>query len=327
MDFFFNDVMGKPFWMWAFFLGVVTALLIFDIGILHRHHREITIRESLKMSVFYIIMALLFGAFVWETLGAISANQYVTGYIVEETLSMDNILIMSLIFNYFAIPQKFQHRVLFWGIVGVIVLRGIMIGVGAVMIAKFHWVLYIFAAFLIVTGVKMVISGDHEPDIEKNWILKTLRRHVRITKDLHGKSFFMRQMDPATGKIVTWCTPLFITLVLIEFVDLVFAVDSVPAIFGITADSYIVYTSNIFAILGLRSLYFALAAVIHRFTYLKQALALVLIFIGGKTFATDMMGWHEFPASVSLGVTIALLASGIVYSLYKTRGESHTGNL
>ena len=231
---------------------------------------------------------------------------------------MDNVFLISLIFTYFAVPRIYQHRVLFWGILGVIVLRAIMIGLGATLVAEFSWILYVFAAFLIATGIKMLLLGDKIPDIESNPVLRLLRRTLRITPALHEERFFVRQPDPATGHTVLWVTPLFVALILIEIVDLIFAVDSVPAIFAITTDPYIVYTSNIFAILGLRALYFALAAVIHRFKYLKVALALILVFIGGKFFVAGIAGWEKFPASISLGVTVALLAGGIGYSLWRT---------
>ena len=216
-------------------------------------------------------------------------------------------------------PPIYQYRVLFWGILGVIVLRAIMIGLGATLVAEFSWMLYVFALFLIATGVKMLLLGDKMPDIERNPILRLLRRILRITPELHRERFFVRQPDPTTGRTVLWVTPLFVALVLIEIVDLIFAVDSVPAIFAITTDPYIVYTSNIFAILGLRALYFALAAVIHRFRYLKVALALILVFIGSKVFVAGFAGWAKFPASISLGVTVALLAGGFGYSLWRTR--------
>ena len=207
---------------------------------------------------------------------------------------------------------------LFWGILGVIVLRAIMIGLGATLVSEFSWLLYIFAAFLIATGIKMLVIEDKLPDVEKNPILKFMRRHMRITPALQGERFFVRLPDANTGSTVLWATPLFIALVMIEIVDLIFAVDSVPAIFAITTDPFVVYTSNIFAILGLRALYFALAAVIDRFRYLKQALALVLVFIGSKIFIADVMGWEKFPANVSLFVTLAIIAAGLVYSLVRS---------
>lgn len=321
MEFLFDVVMGKPIWMWAAFMGIVGVLLAFDLGVLHRKTREISIKESLWLSAFYISIALVFGAWIWFSLGEQSGKEYITGFIVEKTLAMDNVFIISLIFTFFAIPPLYQHRVLFWGILGVIVLRAIMIGLGATLVAEFSWILYIFAVFLILTGIKMLWIGDKLPNIENNPLLKFLRRNFRISNQLHGQKFTVKLPDPKTGKPATFATPLLVALVLIEFVDLIFAVDSVPAIFTITLDPYIVYTSNIFAILGLRALYFALAAIIHRFKYLKPALAWVLIFIGSKTFIADAMGMEKFPASISLGVTFTIILAGVLVSLYKTRGE------
>lgn len=322
MEFIFEAVMGKPIWMWAVFITIIVLLLAFDIGVLHRKAREISIKESLWLSAFYISIALAFGAWVWFQLGATSGEEYLTGFIVEKTLALDNVFIISLIFSYLAIPPIYQHRVLFWGILGVIVLRAIMIGLGATLVAEFSWILYIFAVFLILTGVKMLLMGEQPHDIENNPLLKFIRRNFRISNELHGKKFTVRQLDPKTGKLATYGTPLLLALVLIECADLIFAVDSIPAIFTITLDPYIVYTSNIFAILGLRALYFSIAAIMGRFKYLTQALALVLIFIGSKTFIADAMGLEKFPASVSLGVTLALIAGGIIVSLYKTRSKT-----
>ncbi len=313
--------MGKPIWMWAAFLSIVLVLLVLDLGLFHRTTREISVRESLLMSAFYIAIALAFGAWVWSELGAQAGEEYLTGYLVEKTLAMDNVFVISLIFTYFAIPRAYQHRVLFWGILGVIVLRAIMIGAGATLVAEYSWLLYVFAAFLIATGVKMLVMGDKPPDIANNAVLKLMRRTMRITPELHGERFFVTKPAGANGKMVRYATPLFVALILVEVVDLIFAIDSIPAIFAITTDPYIVYTSNIFAILGLRAMYFALAAVIDRFVYLKQALALVLVFIGSKVFVAGAMGWEKFPASISLGVTVALIAGGIAYSLWRTRGS------
>lgn len=326
MEFLFDVVMGKPVWMWGSFIGIVMMLLAFDLGVLHRKHREISIKESLWMSVFYITIALAFGGWVWFELGAQSGKEYLTGFIVEKTLAMDNVFIISLIFTYFAIPHQYQHRVLFWGILGVIVLRAIMIGLGASLVAEFSWILYIFAVFLIITGIKMLYIGDKLPSIEDNPLLKFLRNNMRVTNELHGHKFTVRLPDRNTGKKATYMTPLLVALILIEFVDLIFAVDSVPAIFTITLDPYIVYTSNIFAILGLRALYFALAAIIHRFKYLKPALAWVLIFIGSKTFIADAMDMEKFPASISLGVTFAIIIAGVLVSLYKTRNAENSSH-
>ena len=247
--------------------------------------------------------------------------QYYTGFFIEKALSIDNVFVISLIFAYFAIPAKYQYRALLWGIVAVIVLRGLMIAGGAALVNEAYWVLYLFAAFLIFTGVKMFFAGDEPMDVANNPAVRFISTHMPVTRELHGQRFFVRTPDPATGKLVTAATPLFLALVVINLADLVFAVDSVPAIFAITTDTFIVYTSNIMAILGLRALYFALAAMVHRFHYLKYALAAVLVFIGAKIFVADfLLGGDKFPPVISLGVTFALIAAGIGYSLWKTRG-------
>ena len=312
-----TDFIGKPAWVWLAFIGIVVTLLAFDLGVLHRDDHEIGVRESLLLSAGYIGAAVIFGAWVWWYLGAQSGMDYYTGFMIEKSLSMDNVFVIALIFSFFAIPRQYQHRVLFWGILGVIVLRAIMIGLGATLVSQFSWVLYLFGAFLIFTGIKMWVIADNMPDIANNPLLKFLKRHMRLTDGLRGNAFWVREPDPATGKLVRHATPLFLALVLVEFVDLIFAVDSVPAIFAITTDPFIVYTSNIFAILGLRALYFALAAMIHRFTYLKYALALVLVFIGSKIFLVGIVG--KIPPSISLSVTLGLIAGGVVVSLWKTR--------
>ena len=316
---FATDFLGTPVWVWLTFVGVVVSLLTFDLGVLHRDDHEIGVRESLLLSAGYISAALIFGAWVWWYLGAQSGMDYYTGFLIEKSLSMDNVFVIALIFSFFAIPRRYQHRVLFWGILGVIVLRAIMIGLGATLVSQFSWVLYLFGAFLIFTGIKMWIIADHMPDIANNPLLKFLMRHMRVTDGLRGNAFWVREVDPATGKSERFATPLLLALVLVEFVDLVFAVDSVPAIFAITTDPFIVYTSNIFAILGLRALYFALAAMIHRFKYLKYALALVLVFIGSKIFLVGVIG--KIPPVISLSVTFGLIAGGVLVSLWKTRGQ------
>jgi tellurite resistance protein TerC len=312
-----TSFLGQPAWAWLLFIGIVVALLAFDLGVLHKDEREIGVRESLLLSAGYISVAVVFGAWVWWFLGAQSGMEYFTGFMIEKSLSMDNVFVIALIFGFFAIPRQYQHRVLFWGILGVIVLRAIMIGLGAALVTEFSWILYVFGAFLVLTGIKMWWMVDHEPDIANNPLLKFLRRHLRVTDGLRGKAFVVTEPDPATGKAVRFATPLLLALVLIEAVDLVFAVDSVPAIFAITTDPFIVYTSNIFAILGLRALYFALAAMIHRFHYLKYALAMVLVFIGGKIFLVGFVG--KTPAWISLTVTFGLIAGGVAYSMWKTR--------
>jgi len=321
MDFLLSLFLGTPIWMWLTFIGIVIALLVLDLGVFHKTDHEIGVRESLKLSAFYITLGVLFSGFVWWQMDLESAKLYLTAFVVEKTLAMDNVFVIALIFTYFAIPRQYQHRVLFWGILGVIVLRGIMIGLGATLVAQYSWILYFFAAFLIFTGIKMLVTDDEHIDISQNPVLKFMKRRMNVTEKVHGNAFFVQQADPKSGKLVRFATPLFLALVLVEIADLVFAVDSVPAVFAITTDPFIVYTSNIFAILGLRALYFALAAVIHRFHYLKYALAILLIFIGSKIFVADLLGWEKFPANWSLMITFALLAAGVLYSLWKTRGE------
>jgi len=315
------DVLGKPAWMWMAFIAIVVVLLVLDLGVLHRKAKEIEVRESVILSIGYIGLGLLFGVWVWWYLGEQAGIEYMTGFAVEKTLAMDNVFVIAMIFSFFAIPRLYQHRVLFWGILGVIVLRAIMIGLGAPIVENFSWVLYVFAVFLIATGVKMIIFADREPDMASNPVLKFMKRRFNVTEQLHGEKFFVQLPDPHTGKLVNFMTPLFMALVLIEIADVIFAVDSVPAIFLITTDPFIVYTSNIFAILGLRALYFALAAMVARFRYLKYALSVLLIFIGAKIFIADALGLEKFPPPLALGITAAILATGIAWSLWKTRAQ------
>ncbi|MBP6555767.1 MAG: TerC family protein [Novosphingobium sp.] len=322
MEFLTADWLGTPLWFWLSFAGIVLALTAFDLGILHKEDREMGIGESLKLTAFYISIALAFGVWVWIEKGADLGMKYYTGFFIEKALSIDNVFVISMIFTFFAIPAKYQYRALLWGILAVIVLRGGMIAAGAALVEQAYWVLYIFAAFLIYTGVRMMWASDHAPDISKNPVVKWISSHMRVTKELHDERFFVKVPDEKTGKLVRAATPLFLALVVINLADLVFAVDSVPAIFAITTDTFIVYTSNIMAILGLRALYFALAAMIHRFQYLKYALAAVLVFIGSKIFVTDfVLGGDKFPPVASLAVTFGLIAAGVFYSLWKTRGE------
>lgn len=321
MDFLFLDFLGTPTWMWGVFLSLVLGLLALDLGVLHKGSREIGIRESLMLSAFYISIGVAFGGWIWFQSGQQPALEYLTGFVVEKSLAMDNIFIIATIFSFFAIPREYQHRVLLYGILGVIVLRGIMIAGGAAIVTNFHWVLYLFAGFLVITGIRMLFQSDHGGSLEENAVLKFLRRRLPVTENLHGERFVVRQPDPVSGKLKTFATPLLLALIMVELADLVFAVDSIPAIFAITTDPFIVYTSNIFAILGLRALYFALAALIHRFAYLKYALAAVLIFVGSKIFVADMLGIAKIPPVLSLGVTVLLLVSGIFGSMWATRNE------
>ena len=319
LHFLFVEWAGRPVWMWAGFLGLVVGLLALDLGVLHRKSHEIGVRESVTLSAVYIGLGLAFGAWVWWYLGAEAGMNYLTGFALEKALAMDNVFVIAMIFAYFAVPRLHQHRVLFWGILGVIVLRAVMIGAGAAIVSQFSWVMLVFAAFLIVTGVKMLVFAEATHDLAGNPVLAFVRRRFAVTDELHGERFFVRRPHPVSGRATWFATPLFLALVSIEFADVIFAVDSVPAIFAVTTDPFIVYTSNIFAILGLRALYFALAAMVERFRYLKYALALVLIFIGGKIFAADLLGLEKIPAGVSLAVTFGLLAAGVAWSLFKTR--------
>jgi tellurite resistance protein TerC len=312
-----GSFLGKPLWMWLAFLAIVLGLLALDLGVFHRKEHEIGIAEGLLLSSFYIAIAVAFGAWVWWFFGLEPAIRYLTGFLIEKSLSMDNVFVIAMIFSYLSIPRRYQHRVLFWGILGVIVLRATLIGGGAALIREFSWVLYLFGAFLVLTGVRMLSMADGAINIKKRNILRYLHNWFRITNTLHGRTFFVKIENLHKHRSILYVTPLFVALVLIEIADIIFAFDSVPAIFAITQDPYIVYTSNVFAILGLRALYFALAAAIHRFRYLKYALALLLMFIGGKIFFVGIFG--PIPAAVSLAATFAFLAGGILFSLWKTQ--------
>lgn len=337
---------GMPGYVWLCFIALVLALLIVDLGLFHRSPHEVGVKESIALSLFFITVGLGFSAVVGMvyfyqdpaqildphlTTGMVpftrawhAAELYLTGYLIEQSLSLDNIFIMSLVFVYFDIPRQYQHAVLFWGVLGVILMRGAMIIAGAALLEHLHWVLYVFSAFLVYTGVRMLFEGDEEHDIGGNPLARALRRGLRVTDDLHGGRFVIKLPDLKTGKPVRWVTRLLLALVTIEVADVVFAIDSVPAIFSITQEPFIVYTSNIFAILGLRSMYFALAAIVHRFQYLKYSLALVLVLIGGKILAEPFLG--KLPTEVSLAATVALLAGGVLYSLAETSRREKDGH-
>jgi tellurite resistance protein TerC len=322
MDILTMIVLEKPLWMWAAFLIFVLVLLTLDLGVFHRKSHTIGVRESLLMSAGYIALGLLYGLWINYEMGDERALEYYTGYIIEKSLSMDNVFVMAVIFSTFGVARKYQHRVLFWGILGVLVLRGVMIGLGTTIIHHFEWVLYLFAAFLIFTGIKLFfIDDDEDPEafLKNSKIIRTLKKTFPITNTLHGQKFLVRKTCANTQKTTLYMTPLFLTLITIEFADLIFALDSIPAIFAITTDTFVVFTSNIFAILGLRALYFALSAMLERFIYLKYAVAAVLVFIGAKVFVPLITPLDKVPASISLSVTIGLLAVGIIYSLIKTR--------
>ncbi len=267
MDIMIAEFLGKPLWMWFSFFAVVVCLLVLDLGVLNKEDHEIGVRESCVMSACYIAIGATFGGWVWWTLGTQSGLEYLTGFVIEKTLALDNIFVIAMIFSYFSVPRLYQHRVLFWGVLGVVVLRAIMIALGTTLVDRLEWVLDVFAIFLIATGIKMILVQDHVPDLANNALIRFMNRHFRVTEKLHGHDFFVRLPDMAGGQPVIYLTPLFLALVLIEVADVIFAVDSVPAIFAVTTDPFIVYTSNI-SILGLRALFFALSAMLDRFKYL-----------------------------------------------------------
>jgi tellurite resistance protein TerC len=298
--------------LWVGFNLFVLALLAVDLGVFHRKAHAVSLKEATLWSAVWVTLALAFNAGLYWLRGPEPAVQFFTGYLLEKSLSVDNIFVFALIFSYFAVPAAYQHRVLFWGILGALVMRAAFILAGSALIAAFHWILYLFGAFLILTGVKMALHRNAELHPENNPVLRLVRRLVPVTADYREARFFVRE----GGR---WAaTPLFLVLALVESTDVVFAVDSIPAIFAVTGDPFIVYTSNVFAILGLRSLYFLLAGVLGKFVYLKLGLSAVLVFVGVKMALTDV---YEISSPVSLGVIAALLAGAVAASLIKARSS------
>lgn len=300
-------------WLWVGFNLFVLALLALDLGVLHRGEKQITVRHALWLSLGYIVLALIFAGGMFVFAGETEGYQFLTGYLIEKSLSVDNIFVFVLIFTHFAVPPQYQYRVLFWGILGALVMRATLILVGAAVIDAFHWVIYLFGAFLIVTGIKMLVTVGQEPDVENNRIVRFMRRRFKVTQEFSGSRFFVK----VDG--VRYMTPLFLVLILIELTDVVFALDSIPAIFAITTDPFIVYTSNVFAILGLRALYFALAGIIHRFHYLKYGLSLVLVVVGVKMVLNAWFGTKVIPTEIALLITAVLIGGSIAFSMWKTR--------
>jgi tellurite resistance protein TerC len=300
---------------WLAFLGLVGLLVAFDLGVMNRKRSVIEFSTALWLSLFYVVIAFVFGAWVFHKLGEEAGYQFLTGYLIEKSLSLDNLFVFLLIFSYFNVPGSYQHRVLYWGILGALILRGIVIGLGTGLVAQFHWVLYLFGAFLIYTGIKMLLVADEEPDIENNKILAFLRKHMRISEEFDAQKFFTR----INGK--RFFTPLFLVLILVEISDVIFALDSLPTIFAISQDPFIIFTSNIFAILGLRALFFALAAILYRFEYLKYGLSLVLVVIGGKMILNEWFDKKLLSEAESLMVTAGILVISFVISWVKTRNE------
>jgi tellurite resistance protein TerC len=299
-------MIATNFWFWAGFVGFVLAMLALDLGIFHRTAHEVRAKEAGIWTAVWVALAMLFAAGLTYFYGSATGLTFLTGYVIEESLSVDNIFVIVLIFDYFRVPKSCQHRVLFYGILGALMMRGLFIGLGTLLLARFHWVLYLFGAMLIVTGIRMAIKRDDQFEGEKNPIVRAMRRLLPLTEDFHGKYFFVVE----AGRRVA--TPLLLVLVLVEFTDLIFAIDSIPAIFGVTQDPFIVFTSNIFAVLGLRSLYFLLAAVVDRFYLLKYGLALILTFVGVK-----MLGDRFFHIEIlpSLAIILGVLAASVVASM------------
>lgn len=306
-------------WMWLGFNVFVLILLALDLGLLHRKGQEVGVKEALLLSLGYFVLALLFGAGVYHFLGANAGVEFFTGYLLEKSLSVDNIFVFVLVFSHFSVPPQYQHRVLFWGILGALVMRATLILTGAAIIDAFHWVIYIFGAFLIFTGIKMLLTINQEPDMEGNRLVRLIRRHFRVTEGYEGNKFFVRRNG------LLFLTPLMVVLILVEVSDVVFALDSIPAIFAITTDPFIVYTSNVFAILGLRALYFALVGIIHRFHYLKYGLSLVLMVVGAKMLINAAFG-KIIPTEAALLVTALLIGGSMLVSVIKTRGLPKEGD-
>ncbi len=287
-------------WPWIIFNAFVLLMLAIDLGIFHRKSKKVSFKEAITWSLVWITLALVFNGWIYYSMGEKPAVEFLTGYLVEKSLSVDNIFVFVLLFSFFKVPDEYRHRVLFWGVIGALILRAIFIAIGAVLIAKFHWIIYLFGIFLVFTGYKMFKKSAADMHPEENPLVRWFIKRGKVTNEYHGKKFFVN----INGKKLA--TPLFLCLLSIEFTDLVFAVDSIPAIFAITNDPFIVYTSNVFAILGLRSLYFALEGIITKFPYLRYGLAIILIFIGCKMLLMDV---YKMPIVISLGfiaITITL---------------------
>jgi tellurite resistance protein TerC len=288
------------------FILLVLFLLALDLGVFNRTPHVVKVSEAIGWTAFWISLAMAFNIFVYYEKGPTAAGEFLAGYVLEQSLSVDNIFVIILILKYFKVAPQYHHKVLFWGIVGALVMRGMMIGLGAALIAAFHWIFYVFGAFLIFTGIKMAFSSEDEADIENNFIVRYARKHFRITDGYHQDNFSIMKDG------VRWFTPLFLVLLVVEFTDLIFAVDSIPAIFAVTKDPFIVFTSNVFAIMGLRSLFFAVVGVMGIFHYLKYGLSIILSFIGVKMFISE---WYHVPIEAALGVIAGVLALSIIASL------------
>ena len=306
-------------WGWIGFNVAVLAILALDLGVLHRRSAKVSFKEAATWSAVWVALSLCFAFAIWRAMGEEKGLEFLTGYLIEYALSVDNIFVFVLIFTYFKVPENYQHRVLFWGIIGALLLRGVMIVAGSALVTRFSWTLYIFGAFLVFTGVRMALQkADDVYNPERDPVLRLSRRLIPVTADYRGDKFFVHEPD-TTGKLRYAATPLFIVLLIVDTTDVIFATDSIPAIFAVTRDPFIVYTSNICAVLGLRALYFLLASVVDKFVYLKLGLSLVLIFIGAKMLIEPFV---HIPIIGSLGVVGAVLGASILASLRWPR-EGH----
>lgn len=299
-------------WWWIGFNALVLGLLALDLGVFHRESKAVSVKEALGWSAVWISLAIAFGIGVGYTMGRQSSLEFFAGYLVEEALSVDNLFVFIMIFGYFRIPPALQHRVLFWGILGALVMRGLMIGTGAILIARFHSIIYVFGAFLVYTGIRMALQKESHIEPESNPVIRIVRRIFPVTTKFHEDKFFVRSVATPGSRAHLVATPLFVVLVLVETTDVMFALDSIPAIFGVTKDPFLVYTSNVFAILGLRSMYFVLAGVIGKFHLLKYGLSVVLAFVGVKMLLSEL---YPIPIGWSLGVVGAVLFLSVVLSL------------
>ena len=297
--------MATNIWFWVIFNVFVLAMLALDLGVFHRTDHAVGMKEASIWTVVWISLALIFNAGIYFFAGPEPALQFLTGYLIEKSLSVDNIFVFVMLFSYFNVPVVYQHRVLFWGILGALLMRGALIGVGAFLISQFHWVIYIFGAFLVFTGIRMGVQKEETVEVESNSVVKLLRRFMPVTQQYRGHSFFIRE----SGRL--FATPLFVVLLIVETTDLIFALDSIPAIFAVTTDPFLVYTSNVFAILGLRSLYFLLADVVTKFRFLKIGLSVILVFVGVKMLIVDI---YHIPIVLSLGVIASVLVISIIAS-------------
>jgi tellurite resistance protein TerC len=310
-----NGSLMDQLWLWIGFNIFVLAMLAVDLFVLHKDAHEVRVKEAATWSTAWVALAAVFGAGVYQFMGSEAGLAFFTGYVIEKALSVDNIFVFVVIFSAFRVPARYQHRVLFWGVLGALIMRGAMIAAGTYLIHQFHWVLYVFGALLVVTGIRMATQTEHAVKVESNVATRLLRRLMPVTDTYHGQRFFVRESaspESVGGRLRLAATPLFAVLLLVETTDVIFAVDSIPAIFAITQDPFIVYSSNVFAILGLRALYFLLADVIHRFHYLKVGLSIVLIFVGLKMLAADI---YAVPIGVSLAIVMVVLGASVVASL------------